>query len=102
MGRACDATVASRTWASTGRSPSGSSSLWRPAPMRLELPAARMMAAIEVGLDMWPVTFQIFFVYSFNKETDCSSCYNNASGTPPVLRLILTHILQSDTIKDEH
>src|SRR5947209_17150656 len=47
MGRACEASVASITCASTGRSSSGKSNLWCPPPMRLELPAARIMAAVE-------------------------------------------------------
>src|SRR5438445_7866647 len=47
MGRACEASVASITCASTGRSSSGNSNLWCPPPMRLELPAARIMAAVE-------------------------------------------------------
>src|SRR5436305_2297970 len=47
MGRACEASVASITCARTGRSSSGNSNLWCPPPMRLELPAARIMAAVE-------------------------------------------------------
>src|SRR6266852_7143309 len=50
MGRACEARVASMTCASTGRSPRGSSNLCRPAPMRLELPAARIIAAVVRGM----------------------------------------------------
>src|SRR2546427_3013470 len=47
MGRASEASVASITCDSTGRSSSGKSNLCRPTPMRLELPAARIMAAVE-------------------------------------------------------
>src|SRR5437868_14859924 len=47
MGRACEASVASITCARTGRSSSGKSNLWCPPPMRLQLPAARVMAAVE-------------------------------------------------------
>jgi hypothetical protein len=52
MGRAREASVAVITCARTGLFPNGRSNLWRPAPMRLELPAARMIAANEPDVDI--------------------------------------------------
>src|SRR5438105_4647905 len=60
MGRACEASVASITCASTGRSLSGNNNLCRPPPMRLELPAARIMAAVSAVYEVYDECINCF------------------------------------------
>src|SRR2546422_8982428 len=81
MGRACDARVASMTCASTGRSSSGNNSLCRPPPMRLELPAARIIAAVERAV------FKYYLLINKSYEDDyiALECYN--SGWGPQVRV---------------
>src|SRR6266480_2220794 len=100
MGRACEASVASITCASTGRSSSGNSNLWCPPPIRLELPAARIMAAVErdwfIDYLLWNSQRVNYRCPNGDKCPICPKClkrYQNMKNIPATNVDLLTDVI---------